>query len=429
MSICGRLIVSLLFVSLALFSSASSRAQNRPLRATADQRGFFIGAAVALSPLSNEPAYHETLKREFNIIVAENAFKWDGVRPTRTTFNFSDTDALVDFARANNMRIRGHTLVWHNQLPGWLRNGSFTRDEVIEILREHIITFVGRYRGRVWAWDVVNEAIDDSTGGFRTDSFWFQKIGPDYIKLAFEFARQADPDARLYYNDYSAEGLSPKSNGVFNLVSNLKSQGVSIDGVGWQMHQINGFRTEPQHQTNARRLAALGLEISMTEVDVRISLPTTAEELQQQARAYKDAINLCLTEPNCKAFVTWGFTDKYSWIPGFFPGWGDALIYDVSYQTKPAYSALKEGLERAPGSSPNITGVSRSGKKLFILGERFEAGAELFINGVKQGKVSNDSQSPSTRIIARKSGKKVKTGDLLQVKSPDGLFSNRLAYP
>src|SRR6185295_8814256 len=163
--------------------------------------GFFIGAAVAMSPFRNEAEYLGTLRREFNIIVAENAFKWDSVHPARATFNFADTDALVDFAQANNIKVRGHTLVWHNQIPGWLTGGNLTRDEVIEILREHILTLVGRYAGRIAAWDVVNEAVDDGTGGLRTNSFWYQRIGPDYVKLAFEFARQADPNALLYYND------------------------------------------------------------------------------------------------------------------------------------------------------------------------------------------------------------------------------------
>lgn len=328
--------VSFVFLLIALISPATSRAQNRPLRAPADERGFFIGAAVDMSPFRNEPQYLETLRREFNMIVAENSFKMDAVRPSRTAFNFTDTDALVSFAQANNMKVRGHTLIWHNQIPGWLVNGNFTRDQVIDIMREHIFTLVGRYRGIVMAWDVVNEAIDDSNGAMR-NSFWNQRIGPEYIRLAFEFARQADPDAKLYYNDYSIEGMNTKSNAVYNLVSNLKNQGVPIDGVGWQMHQINGFRIQAANQTNARRLAALGLEISMTEMDVRISLPTSADELQQQALAYSDSINFCLTEPNCKALVTWGFTDKYSWIPGTFSGMGDALIYNTNYQPKPAY--------------------------------------------------------------------------------------------
>ena len=343
-----RLVVSFLLLLVWLYPTVS-RGQGAPLRDGADDRGFFIGAAVAMTPFRNEAAYVNTLRREFNMIVAENAFKWDALHPARTTYNFTDADALVSFAQANNMKLRGHTLVWHNQLPGWLTSGNFTRDEVIQILRDHIFTVVGRYRGTVVAWDVVNEAIDDANGALR-NSFWFQRLGADYIRMAFEFARQADPNVKLYYNDYSIEGLGTKSNAVFTLVSDLKAQGVPIDGVGWQMHQINPFRIQTANQTNARRLAGLGLEISMTEMDVRIALPTTADELQQQAQGYRDAINFCLAESNCKALVTWGFTDKYSWVPSTFSGQGDALIFDANYQPKPAYTALQEVLNA--GTTP-----------------------------------------------------------------------------
>jgi endo-1,4-beta-xylanase len=427
MSIRRKPAFKLLALVLAMWFSVSAGAQNHPLRTSADQRGFFIGAAVSMSPFRTEAIYLQTLRREFNIIVAENAFKWSAVRPSRTEFNFTDTDALVAFAEANNMRVRGHTLVWHNQNPGWLTNGNFTRDEAIEILREHILTFMGRYKGRVWSWDVVNEAIDDS--GAMRNSFWQQKIGPEYIRMAFEFARQADPDARLYYNDYSIEGMNNKSNAVFNLVSNLKSQGVPIDGVGWQMHLVNGSRIGSQHQENARRLAGLGLEISLTEMDVRINLPTTPEELQQQAQAYRDAITFCLTEANCKALVMWGFTDKHSWIPGTFAGFGDALIFDANYQAKPAYTALREALEQGVDLTPRIRDAVKTGKKLIITGERFVQGAELYMNGAKQKKVSNDSTNPSTTLVAKKSGKVVKSGDLLRVRNPDGLLSNEFVYP
>ena len=213
---------------------------------------------------------------------------------------------------------------------------------MIAILKNHIETVVGRYRGKILAWDVVNEAIDDETGKYRTDSFWFQKLGADYIKLAFEFARKADPNAKLYYNDYSAEKMNRKSDGIYNLLKDLKNQGVPVDGIGWQMHVENGFRIEPQHFENAKRLAALGLELSITEMDVRLKLPASAEDLQNQAAAYRDVADFCLAESACKAILIWGFTDKYSWIPGEFPNTGDALIFDQSYKPKLAYNALSE---------------------------------------------------------------------------------------
>jgi endo-1,4-beta-xylanase len=226
------------------------------LSALAEKRRVYVGTAVAMQPLRNEHLYRKTIEREFNIIVAENAFKWSSIQPKRGEFNFKDTDFLVKFAESNRMKLRGHTLVWHRQIPKWLTDGNFTRDETIKILKEHIQTLVGRYRGKILAWDVVNEVIDDKTGKFRTDSFWYQKLSADYIKLAFEFARKADPDVKLYYNDYSAEGLNAKSDGIYSLLRELKNQGVPVDGIGWQMHEVNGFRVEPQHYTNAGRLAA-----------------------------------------------------------------------------------------------------------------------------------------------------------------------------
>ena len=350
-------------LSAAAVSAAATAA---PLRDSASARGLFIGAAATMGPLRNEPIYAETLRREFNMVVAENAFKMDALRPSATTYNFTDADALMAFAEQNGMAVRGHTLVWHSQLPGWLTSGNFTRDQTIAIMRDHIRTVMGRYAGRIVHWDVVNEAVADGTGQLRTNSFWHQRIGPEYIALAFQFAREADPTAVLYYNDYEAEGLGQKSDAVFNLVSSLRSQGVPVDGVGWQMHKINPFRIQGQHVTNAQRLASLGVEISITEMDVRIALPTDATELQQQALAFGDAVRFCLEQPNCTSLTTWGFTDKYSWVPSVFGGFGDALIYNASYQPKPAYTALQSVLEEGSPQPPlpptGLTATAGSGQ-------------------------------------------------------------------
>ncbi len=346
---CNKIIFGLVFVLLSQ-CVAVCPAQNNSLRALAEKRGVYVGTAVAMKPLKNDRLYRETIEREFNIIVAENAFKWSLVHPSKSRFDFAETDKLVKFAEKNNMKLRGHTLVWHRQIPKWLTEGNFTREETIEILKDHIKTLVGRYRGKILAWDVVNEAIDDKTGKFRTDSFWYQKLGSDYIKLAFEFAREADPTTKLYYNDYSAEGMNAKSDGVYNLLKELKKQKAPIDGIGWQMHVVNPFRIEPQHHENAKRLAELGLELSITEMDVRMNLPATAEDLQKQADAYRDVANFCLALSSCKALLIWGFTDKYSWIPNEFKNTGDALIFDKFYKSKPAYAAFHEAFARGGGN-------------------------------------------------------------------------------
>jgi endo-1,4-beta-xylanase len=414
-------------VSLLLVGVVS--AQNFPLRVAADKRDFYIGAAVAIGPLRNEAAYQTTLGREFNIVVAENAFKWDSLHPTQGTYNFADSDALVAFAEANGMKIRGHTLVWHSQVPNWLANGGFTRDEIIALLRDHINTVMGRYRGRILAWDVVNEAVDDVTGGLRTTSFWYQKIGPDYIRMAFEFAREADPEARLYYNDYSAEGLGQKANAVYDLLKDLRTAGVPVDGVGWQMHLVNGFQITEAHRQNAERLAALGLDLMITELDVRARLPLSAADLQTQAESYREVADFCLQQPNCRALLMWGFTDRYSWVPGFFSGMGDALIFDANYQPKPAYQSLQTTLQAGLTFTPQITGAQRSGKQLTITGAEFADGAKVLINGERQKKVANDEVNPATTLIARKAGKVIQSGDRLQVRNPDGTLSNEFIFP
>jgi endo-1,4-beta-xylanase len=330
--------------SLALLAAMPAPSQEPTLRELAEARGIDIGAAVAMRPLREDAEYADLLSREFGMIVGENAFKWDAIHPFATRYYFDDADQIVAFAEANGMKLRGHTLVWHNQNPTWLKRKLKTREDAIATLKDHIQTVVGRYRGKIASWDVVNEAIDDATGELR-ESPWLTAIGPDYIRLAFEFAHEADPGAKLYYNDYSAEGVGGKGDAVFELVKGLKEQGVPIDGVGWQGH-FQGNTYLDDIKINGQRLADLGLEVSFTEVDVRIRIPATEEGLAQQAEAYGKVTDICLELPNCKAVVTWGFTDRHSWVPGFFLGEGAALPFDESYQPKPAYEAIHESLAR-----------------------------------------------------------------------------------
>jgi endo-1,4-beta-xylanase len=322
------------------------------LRTRAQERGVMMGAAVAQQPLKNDAIYAQTLAREYNMVVAENAMKFGPLHPSRDGFNFGDADAIADFAGAHGMKLRGHTLLWHNQNPQWLIDGGFSQAEISAILKEHIRTVVGRYRGRVYAWDVVNEAIDDNTKQLR-ETFWLKALGADYIAQAFLWAREADPQARLFYNDYVGAALGPKSDAIYNLVRTLKVRRIPIDGVGLQSHlALEQLSPTRDVAANMRRLAALGLEIHVTELDVRLSMPPTEQKLQKQAEAYRNIFRTCMSVSNCKAFVTWGFTDKYSWIPRRFPGMGAALPLDESYRPKPAYSALLDELAK--------TGDSRS---------------------------------------------------------------------
>lgn len=333
------LLVALVTVAVPAIGQQSPPPPSPPLRVLAQARGFFVGAAVSARPLEREPLYAQTLAREFNILTPENAMKFGPLRPARDRFNWRDADSLVSFAEANGMKIRGHTLVWHSQLPGWLSGGIQTKDELAAILREHISAVVGRYRGRIAAWDVVNEAVADG-GGLR-DTVFLRTLGAEYIDLAFRLAHEADPEVRLFYNDYGAEALGQKSDVVFGLVRDLKRRGVPVHGVGLQMHVTLESPPDPQGiAANIKRLGDLGLEIHITEMDVRIREPITEEKLGAQARVYRDIARACLSAPSCKALVLWGFTDRHSWIPGFFPGHGGGLIFDAAYQPKPAYTAL-----------------------------------------------------------------------------------------
>ncbi len=263
--------------------------------------------------------------------------------PGAGQFDFADADRIVDFTTAHRMKMRGHTLVWHRQLPRWLVDGNFSKSQVSGILKQHIQTVVGHYRGRVETWDVVNEAIDDGTG--LRETFWSKMLGGDYIAQALGWARDADPSAKLFYNDYDGEALGPKSDAIYYLLKSLKRRGLPINGVGLQSHFL---LEDPPKMTdvaaNMKRLAALGLELQVTEFDVRMTLPTTEQKLQDQAEIYHAYLSTCLSIAKCTAFLGWGFTDKYSWVPEFFEGKGAALPFDEMFRPKPAYRAMAHAL-------------------------------------------------------------------------------------
>jgi endo-1,4-beta-xylanase len=316
------------------------------LRLLAEKRGLMVGVAVAPGWLE-DPEYANLLTHDFNAVVPEVAMKFEVIHPEPYRYDFSQGDAIVKFARENGMKVRGHTLVWGNQLPEWILQGDYTREQWIEILREHITTVVGHYRDEqnlektVIAWDVVNEAVGKQ--GELFDNFWLQKIGPEYIPLAFKFAHAADPEALLFYNDNAGEGLNQKSQGIYNLVQGLVNSDTPIDGVGLQMHTAAGVAPTTQELVaNMKRLGDLGLAVHITEMDVRTqySNKSTPEKLQDQATVYRQVMAACLQSPNCTGFFTWGLTDRYSWIPGFTGNPDAPLLFDENYQPKPALDAI-----------------------------------------------------------------------------------------
>jgi endo-1,4-beta-xylanase len=314
-----------------------------PLRLWAQRRNIQFGVAIDAAPLREDQQYRQLAAREFSMLTPADAMKMVPLRPTRDRFVWDDCDALVGFAEAHAQRVHGHTLVWHEQTPSWLASEQWTRDELLTILLGHVRAVVARYKGRVHLWDVVNEAIEED--GSPRQSLWHRVIGPDYIEQAFRAAHEIDPAATLVYNDYNGEGLGKKSTAIYELLRDLRSRNVPVHGVGLQMHMTVGkLPSLDDFRANLRRLAELGLEVHVTEADVRIPLPATPDALDEQAKNYHQLLKIALEFPELRSWTIWGVSDRYSWVPRAFKGFGAALPWDENHQAKPAKNALEKAL-------------------------------------------------------------------------------------
>jgi endo-1,4-beta-xylanase len=274
--------------------------------------------------------------------------KFGQMQPTRGDYNWAAADRMLAFAEANGMTLRGHCLVWHKE-AAWLETTALSKAEMYAVLKEHILAVVGRYKGKIPQWDVVNEAISNNPDSVYRDTFLFKRMGIEFIDSCFRWARQADPDVDLYYNEYWNEGLGLKSDKTYALVKALKERGVPIDGVGLQCHfRHDSLPSFADMDANIKRIAALGLKVAFTEVDYRIPIPATAAALEKQKEDYEGTLRVCMANPNCKTFVIWGVTDAFSWVPKSYPGWGNPLILDSAYLPKPAYAGLWDALGGSP---------------------------------------------------------------------------------
>ncbi|HLV87443.1 MAG TPA: endo-1,4-beta-xylanase [Candidatus Sulfotelmatobacter sp.] len=344
--------IPIFFLALLLPSRAAAPVA---LRQTAERAGILIGTAVRPGLLT-EAAYSATLAREFNMIEPEDAMKWWVIRQSPNYFDFRGGDEIAAFAHAHGMKLRGHCLVWDHNNPDWLAQRKLNPAQASELLQQHIKRVMEHYAGQVFAWDVVNEALDER-GQFK-DSPWynqpgigFANRGAAYVEQAFQWAHEADPKALLFYNDNGAEGMTRKSDAVYEMVKEFKHRGVPIDGVGLQMHLSRLDYDVSGVVQNIARLTALGLQVHITELDVSLPLQRdgtpTKEDVVGQANLYRSVMHVCLQNPGCTAVQTWGFTDKYSWIGSHTHGMrGAALPFDGSYQTKPAYDAMIQEMSR-----------------------------------------------------------------------------------
>jgi endo-1,4-beta-xylanase len=305
----------------------------------------YFGTAVNDRLLGSDTTYTTLLNAQFNQVTPENAMKWGPLEPTSGTLNWTAADALVASAQANGQKVRGHTLVWHSQLPTFISDGHLTKAQLNDTVKAHIELEMGRYKGKIYAWDVVNEAFNDD--GTRRQSVFETTLGDGYIADAFRWAHAADPAAKLYINDYDTDDINPKSDGLYALVKKLKADGVPIDGVGFQAHLDLDNNPPAKMAENLQRFAALGVDVAITELDVRLATPSTPTKLKTQADYYKVVVDACLSTPKCVGITVWGISDRDSWVPMTFPGKGDASLYDASFKTKPAYDVVVQELKTA----------------------------------------------------------------------------------
>jgi endo-1,4-beta-xylanase len=327
---------------LAVLSATPAQAAST-LRSLAEGKGRYFGTALTTGDLSNsqEMAVAGT---QFDMVTPGNEMKWDTTEPSNGSYNFGPGDQIVNWAQSHSDRVRGHNLVWHSQLPGWV--SSLPLNQVQGVMESHITTEVNHYKGKIYAWDVINEPFNED-GSLRQDVF-YNAMGTGYLADAIRTAHNADPNAKLYINDYNIEGENAKSNALYSLAQSLLAQGVPLGGIGLESHFIVG-QVPSSMLANMQRFANLGLDVAITELDDRIQLPASSASLQQQASDYSTVVNDCLAVSRCVGVSQWGVDDGHSWIPGTFPGYGAATMYDSNYQPKPAYNAAVTALGGSTG--------------------------------------------------------------------------------
>ncbi|MEU8679404.1 endo-1,4-beta-xylanase [Streptomyces sp. NPDC048560] len=379
-----------------VLQTAEAAAATPTLHELAAAEGKFFGSATDNSELS-DAAYTAVLGSEFGQITPGNSMKWDATEPARGQFSYARGDAVVDFAGQHGQSVRGHTLVWHSQLPSWV--SSLPADQTRSAMETHIANVAGHYRGEVYAWDVVNEPFNED-GTFRSSPF-HNAMGKEYVTYALRAARAADPDAKLYLNDYNIEGFGAKSDAMYDLARELKADGVPLDGIGFQAHLAVQYGFPDRMQENLQRFADLGLDVAITELDVRMRLPQDTAKYQTQIDYYGRVTQACMAVTRCVGITVWDYTDKYSWVPGTFSGEGNATPWDADLRPKTALlDAVRGALghtggdDTQPPSVPaglRVTGTTSSSASLAWTASTDDIGVtayDVYRDGVLVGSVS-----------------------------------------
>ncbi|CAM5604117.1 glycosyl hydrolase [Streptomyces violaceusniger] len=320
-------------IATAAPATASPSTQASTLGAQAAQSGRYFGTAVAAGRLGDS-TYSTILDREFNMVTPENEMKWDTTERSRGSFNFGPADQIANRATSRGQRLRGHTLVWHSQLPSWVSSIG-DANTLRSVMNNHINSVMGHYKGKIYAWDVVNEAFADGGSGQHRSSVFQNLLGDGFIEEAFRTARSADPAAKLCYNDYNIENWNDaKTQGVYRMVRDFKARGVPIDCVGLQSHFGTGG-PPASFQTTLSSFAALGVDVQITELDIA-QAPTTA---------YTNTVKACMNVPRCTGITVWGIRDTDSWRSGDKP-----LLFDGNGNKKAAYNATLTALGGTPAA-------------------------------------------------------------------------------
>jgi endo-1,4-beta-xylanase len=330
--------------SVAVIGSAEAAST---LGASAAQTGRYFGAAIAAGKLGDS-TYTRVLTTEFNSVTPENEMKWDATEPSQGRFTYTNGDRILNQGISQGAKVRGHALLWYQQEPGWAQ--SMSGSALRSAMMNHVTQVATHYKGKIYAWDVVNEAFADGGGGGRRDSN-LQRTGNDWIEAAFKAARAADPNAKLCYNDYNTDGINAKSTGIYNMVKDFKSRGVPIDCVGFQSHL--GTSIAGDYQANLQRFADLGVDVQITELDVA--------QGGNQANIYATVTRACMAVARCTGITVWGIRDNDSWRTGENP-----LLFDNSGNKKAAYTSVLNALNAGgttnpttrPPTSPPVTPTS-----------------------------------------------------------------------
>ncbi|WP_371657892.1 non-reducing end alpha-L-arabinofuranosidase family hydrolase [Streptomyces sp. NBC_00280] len=342
------------------------------LGAQAAQSGRYFGAAVAAGKLG-DGTYTGILDREFNSVTPENEMKWDATERSRNSFTFGSADQIVNRATARGQRLRGHTLVWHSQLPSWV--SSITDANTLRsVMNNHINTVAGRYKGKIHSWDVVNEAFADGGSGAHRASVFQNLLGDGFIEQAFRTARTADPAAKLCYNDYNIENWNDaKTQGVYRMVRDFKARGVPIDCVGLQAH-FGAGGPPSNFQTTLSSFAALGVDVQITELDIA----------QASATAYTNTVRACMNVARCTGITVWGIRDSDSWRSGENP-----LLFDRNGNKKAAYNAALTAMGGSAATVATQPASTRSGAQAAALPSSFKWSSSGALIGPKPDSTHN----------------------------------------